>query len=243
MRHNWSTLMKIRGNLSTFFDQLFECELCLEPDGSSTGICEECLNRLPYMGLACPQCSESVSTEGLCGRCQRTPPAYDYSYCSLSYEHPLPHWLHRCKDKRDTRQISRIQTLMLMARPALDDQPENYPDMVTCIPTSHRRRLWRGFNLSEELARAVAHDLGLPFHRLLKKTKHQEQRGRSARQRASSQTDMRVETNLNLAGKHILIVDDVMTTGSTLHTAAALLKESNAQKVGAWCFARTPKTR
>ena len=223
MMHNWSTLMKIRGNLSTFFDQLFECELCLEPDGSSTGICEECLNRLPYMGLACPQCSESVSTEGLCGRCQRTPPAYDYSYCSLSYEHPLPHWLHRCKDKRDTRQISRIQTLMLMARPALDDQPENYPDMVTCIPTSHRRRLWRGFNLSEELA--------------------QEQRGRSARQRASSQTDMRVETNLNLAGKHILIVDDVMTTGSTLHTAAALLKESNAQKVGAWCFARTPKTR
>jgi ComF family protein len=132
---------------------------------------------------------------------------------------------------------------MLMARPAFEDGPDGYPDVVTCIPTTRRRKFWRGFNLSEELARAVADDLNLPLHPLLKKTKHHEQRGRSARQRASSQTDISIETNLDLTGKHILIVDDVMTTGSTLHAAAALLKESNANKVGAWCFARTPKTR
>lgn len=245
MHRKWSTLKGLKANFSTFFNQItekplfFECELCLEPDNSRLGICDECAARLPFSGLCCPQCSEPVITEGRCGACQRKPPDFDYSSCSLMYTHPLTHWIHRCKDRNDTRQIPRFTALMQQAPPLFSLSP----DIVTCIPASRRRLLSRGFNLSAELAAPVADYLELPFiPGLLSKTRHTEKRGASAKERSSNPTGLSYGP-VSPRGQHILIVDDVMTTGSTLNEAAAILKQQGAITVGAWCLARTPKTR
>ncbi|MEK9713961.1 MAG: ComF family protein [Thalassolituus sp.] len=237
MRDKWSTISRFAGNSRLFFDQLFTCELCLEPTGDKSGICAECYNRLPFSGLACPQCSEPVSTEGRCGRCQRKPPGYDYSYCSLNYSHPLPHWLHRCKDRRDRRQIERFLQLMLDAPPVLSIAP----DYLTCIPASRRRLFQRGFNLSAELTLALSAQMKIPIlNNALIKTHHTEQRGAGRKVRA--QTTALSVRNTVPHGAHILIIDDVMTTGSTLDEAARLLKQKGAAIVGGWCLARTPKS-
>jgi len=237
MRDKWSTISRFMGNSRLFFDQLFTCELCLEPTGEPCGLCSICYNRLPFSGLSCPQCSEEVTTEGRCGRCQRKPPAYDYSHCSLNYTHPLPHWLHRCKDKRDRRQIMRFLELMLDAPPVLPIAP----DYLICIPASRRRLFQRGFNLSEELTQHLSEHMSIPVLRNhLIKTHHTEQRGAGRRARALT-TALAVVKPVP-TGAHILIIDDVMTTGSTLDEAAHLLKQNGAAIVGGWCLARTPKS-
>lgn len=128
-----------------------------------------------------------------------------------------------------------------MAAPLFADDP----DIVTCIPTSHRRRLLRGFNLGEELAMHCATYLDLTFQpQLLQKTGNSDQRQRSARERRAQPTGLYLNNKsalTDLTGRRILIVDDVMTTGSTLEEAAIVLKQHGAASVGAWCLARTPK--
>ena len=243
MNNKWSTLRRVRDNFSAFFDQSFECELCLEPTNSKIGVCQSCLARLPFPEYTCSRCSEATSTPGICGKCQKQPPSFDYSVCSLNYEHPIQYWIQRCKDRRDHKQIARLASIMTMAAPMLIEEP----DIVTCIPTTHQRRLIRGFNLSEELAGHCAKYLGLPFYpQLLKKTRSADKRRRSARERneqPSGLTYRNTSSAPNLEGRRVLIIDDVMTTGSTLEEAAKILKSHGAISVGGWCLARTPKPR
>lgn len=234
---DWSTLNKLKDYYSTIFVQSFSCELCLNSTGEPIGICGQCQQDLPFAGLACPQCSEPSTTEGRCGQCQKKPPSFDYSYCSLLYYHPMPHWLHRCKDKPDIRLTHRFTQLMLDAPPLLAIEP----DFLTYIPTTRRRIFTRGFNLGEELCYQLSRHLDIPIlPQSLHKSRHTEQRQASAHERRHTDTGLR-SLNRDLSGQHILIIDDVMTTGSTLQQAAALLKSQGATTVGAWCLARTPK--
>lgn len=234
----WSTFSKLRDNYRSLFNQIFTCELCLAPTTEKIGLCLKCQYDLPYTALSCPQCSEPCTVEGRCGECQKKPPSFDYSFCSLLYYHPLPHWLHRCKDKSDVRLAKRFAQLMLDASPIFTITP----DFLTYIPTTRRRLLTRGFNLSEELCRQLSTQLEIPIlHEALTKSRHTEQRRASAQERRSRDTGLRA-TPKNLSGSHILVIDDVMTTGGTLQQAASLLKSQGASTVGAWCLARTPKS-
>ncbi|MEC8442591.1 MAG: ComF family protein [Pseudomonadota bacterium] len=237
MRPDWSTISRIRDNFRSFFEQNLECELCLEPSTSTTGICRACTNDLPFSGLCCPQCSEPVITEGRCGNCQQQPPTYDYSHCSLYYQPPLTHWITRCKDHRDARQISRLIDLFLTSPPLLPVAP----DIIVSIPSHPLRLAQRGFNLSAELAQAAGQYLNCDVHhRALIKHRRSEHRGQNAQQRKAIHS---LHANLPIPeGCHALLVDDVMTTGSTLDEAAAILKSQGAAIVGAWCLARTLKT-
>lgn len=232
-----STFYKLKDYYRSFFEQMFNCELCLSPTNDRSGICCACQNDLPYSGLACPQCSEPINSEGRCGVCQKNPPSFDYSHCSLLYYHPLPHWLHRCKDKPDRRLAKRFARLMLDAPPLFTIAP----DYLTFIPTTQRRLLARGFNLSEELCLQLSSQLNIPIlHGAIKKTRHTEQRRASAQERRTRDTGLR-GCDQDLTNKHILIIDDVMTTGGTLQQASTVLKLQGASLVGAWCLARTPK--
>ena len=234
---DWSTFSKLKDNYSTFFDHMYTCELCLETTSDKIGVCTSCQYDLPYSDLSCPQCSEPCTSEGRCGDCQKKPPSFDYSHCSLLYYHPVPHWLHRCKDKPDLRLAKRFAQLMSDATPMFTVPP----DFLTYIPTTRRRLFTRGFNLSEELCQQLGAQLNIPIlHGVLHKSRHTEQRQATAQERRHRDTGLR-STNKDLSGQHILIIDDVMTTGETLQQAAALLKSQGASTVGTWCLARTPK--
>ncbi len=235
MRGKWSTLHKFRDNCSSFFNQLFTCELCLDACEPGSFLCGRCFNDLPFPALTCPQCSEPSPTGHRCGRCQASPPAFDYSFCSFQYYHPLNHWMHRCKEGHDIRMAKRFASLMLTSRP-LSDHP---PDTLVFIPASRRRLLQRGFNLSEELCHHLSKALNIPVAPLaLRRTSHSEQRRFSAAARRQSNIGLD-RGHMDLTGRHVMIIDDVMTTGSTLEQAARLLKSQGASIVGAWCFART----
>lgn len=111
-------------------------------------------------------------------------------------------------------------------------------DVVTWAPTSARRRHDRGFDQAELIARAVAAHLGLPCRRLLERDGANEpQTGRSRRDRLAGPA---FRASPKVAGRRVLVIDDIVTTGATLQSAAAALQRAGARHVGLAAVAATP---
>jgi len=113
-------------------------------------------------------------------------------------------------------------------------------ELVTWAPTSARRRRERGFDQGELLARSVARQLGVPCRRLLERDASSSQTGRSRAERLESAPGFVARPGLD--GRCVLVVDDVVTTGSTLMSAAGALEERGAVTRLA-AVASTPEVR
>ena len=109
-------------------------------------------------------------------------------------------------------------------------------DVVTWAPTTDARRRARGFDHAELLARLVAARLGLDVRRLLRRRPGPPQTGRSlaARRRGPDLAPAAVVRG------HVLVVDDVVTSGATASAAAAALRRAGADRVSVLAVARTP---
>ncbi|MBI5087950.1 MAG: ComF family protein, partial [Actinobacteria bacterium] len=111
-------------------------------------------------------------------------------------------------------------------------------DVVTWAPTSSRRARRRGYDQAQVLARHVARQLGVPCQRLLWRQHGAPQAGRGRAERLSGPS-----FRGRPAGAHlrVLLVDDVVTTGSTLHAAAAALRAAGVGHVTCVAVAATPQ--
>jgi ComF family protein len=100
----------------------------------------------------------------------------------------------------------------------------------------------RGYNPAELIARELGQALDKPvIAQLVTRSHSREQKNLNRHQRINNVSQHFQPTNKKLKGEHIMLIDDVMTTGSTAHSMAIILKKSGADKVGIWCLARTPK--
>jgi ComF family protein len=110
-------------------------------------------------------------------------------------------------------------------------------DVVTWAPTSPRRARRRGYDQAQLLARHIARQLDVPCHRLLWRQHGSAQAGRSRRERLRGPSFRARPATRPL---RVLLVDDVVTTGSTLHAAAATLRRAGVGHVTAIAVAATP---
>jgi len=125
---------------------------------------------------------------------------------------------------------------------ALDSEP--YPDLVMPMPLAPRRLRERGFNQAMEIARLVGAEFGLAI------TANGCRRSRESAPQASLPWKERAANvrnafacELDLEGKTVAVVDDVLTTGATLNELALTLKRRGAREVWGWVVARTPPHR
>ncbi|MCF7528953.1 ComF family protein [Neisseria lisongii] len=216
-------------------------DLCRRSD--SDGLCSGCRADLAS-GLcdgdnSCPLCFRPIAGGAVCGSCQQKPPHFDRLWASLYYEPPISSIIHLFKHLSDLSPVRPLVSLMAQHPPPWLAQERI--DGVLPVPLSKNRRLYRGFNQSEELAERLAALYGwriLPHDTVLRADKPPQSTLKSSERRRNVrnifQCRMQFPPDCN-----ILLIDDVMTTGATLDELAKTLKKSGAAEVFCWTLARS----
>ena len=207
-----------------------------------TNRCVRCANPLPNAGTA-PADSSLHGTAGndSCATCLAYPPAYDATISAVDYAPPLDHLVLQLKFSARLPLAPWFAELLrdaILARPGLP-----LPDLLCPVPLGPSRLVERGFNQALEIARPLAGALGVALHPRLaaRRVDTRAQSGVSPHERAENiRGAFAIEDPELVDGRHVGIVDDVMTSGSTLEELAATFKRFGAARVTSLVFARTP---
>jgi ComF family protein len=118
-------------------------------------------------------------------------------------------------------------------------------DIVTSVPLSKRRLRLRGYNQAELLAKTIAHGLGLPYQELLVRKRHVKEQSRLKREERLTNVlgAFAPIDGLDLGGKRVLLVDDVLTTGATTSECSRALLKAGASSVYVLTMARGTGTQ
>lgn len=173
---------------------------------------------------------------GPCGACLREPPPFDGVACAYDYGFPVDRLVHRFKYSADL--VAGAWLAGAIAR-AVDQAP--VPDLVVAVPASRQRIRERGLDAARFLASLVAAERDLAFDpRVAARVRHTPTQHGLDREERLRNLAGAFATVRPVAGRHVLVVDDVMTTGATLGAVAGALKAAGAARVTAAVAARTP---
>lgn len=221
------------------------CQLC--PAITPELLCPDCDADLPNIGSHCQRCALPLPSDGLCPECQKTPPSFDSVRVAFEYDYPLDQLILNFKH-RNHQATGRKLALTLSQELQLSPPPR--ADILTNVPLHWKRRISRGYNQAEVLARSLR--LHAPYAAqavfipdLLYKafaTTSQQNLSRSHRQKNLQQSiSITPKYAEAVHGKCVAVVDDVVTTGATAEVIACILKFAGAEKVVFLALARTPK--
>jgi ComF family protein len=220
------------------FDALWgrDCLLCLDPSPDAA-LCENCERLLPVAPSRCPRCAIPMPEARECADCLRDPPAFDDVTAAFDYRFPVDRLVRRFKFSAD---LAVGACLGRALAHAAGTGP--MPDLVLASPASPARIRERGFNPALVLARHAAGRLGLRVDaRALAKVRHTPPQAGLGREDRHHNLAGAFAVRGRVAGLHVAVVDDVMTTGATLGALATVLKAAGARRVSGWVAARTPE--
>lgn len=214
-----------------------QCEVCRH--WSRGRLCHDCRSRFAVPVPRCERCAlRLVDTATICGECLRRPPPQRRTCCVADYGFP---WDALIADFKFRGRVDLAPALAALLAPVASTGP----DLVLPVPLSQQRLAERGYNQAWELARRVARRRRLPADATLLTrpvdTAHQADLPRAARL-ANLRAAFVVDTRRRpaLLGRHVALVDDVLTTGATTREAASALLHAGAAAVDVWVLARTP---
>ncbi len=230
------------GRLITDFIFPPRCVICgkLLPFGQSKTLCSICAKEIPFTkGQRCRMCGREIQQDMLCTRCRTADFAFTAGTAAFSYAH-MHQAIADLKFQgylKDAEGLGMLMTIFLQ---------NNYADWflwadyMTEVPLHPAKKRRRGFNQVEALCRVIRQHSGLPFvpNVLQRRVDTVPQSSLSKQQRRenlqnvftiSAQPDM-------VQGKHILLVDDIFTTGSTLQECSRVLLRAGAKEVRVYCL-------
>jgi ComF family protein len=210
-------------------------------------VCRPCLKApepfsADYFCISCRtpfQNGFPLDSEGRCALCRSGLRGFDAAYCFGSYEGVLRELIHLFK-------YGKIPTL---ARPLTDLLAAALPrderiDAIVPVPLHWWRKWSRGFNQAELLARTLSRRTGAPVIEALRRTRPTTAQAgltnRARRRNVGGAFESR-RTSHKLDGKHVLLIDDVMTTGSTAAACALALKRAGVSRVALLTVARVDR--
>lgn len=214
------------------------CLWCGTEEAAEVGSCAGCRAELPWNETACPSCAQPLPAVATCPRCLARPPAFDSAWCPFLRQDPVKSGIAAWKYRAEFRQLRPLAHLMAER---LRGRSAPLPDVLLPVPLSRRRLFFRGFNQALELAKALSREtrIAVVAHAARMLRVPVDQIGQTAAQRRRNlRGAFRVDRDLR--GRHVALVDDVMTTGATLDALARAARAAGASRIEAWALARSP---
>lgn len=232
---------------STLLDVVYPriCVACgSRSDAVSGHLCWDCLREAPAIEEPfCSRCGDPVDgrieSGYVCSWCVDREPAFDLARSAVRYRGAVRRAIHVFKYGR-TPQVADILSRWLTGC-VQSHFGHLHVDAVTCVPLHAKRQRERTYNQAALLATRLARALDRPFlGNLLRRTKSTpSQTSLSAHQRRENvRGAFRVRRPQRIAGKSLILVDDIMTTGATMNACAACLKKAGTRHVYAASVAR-----
>jgi len=220
-----------------------DCQLCGAFAGNPL-LCGACFKDLPHIatGTACPRCAIPAPGGQTCGTCLRSPPHFDATFARLQYAYPANRLI------QDLKYHARIPVARLLAGMMMEISvtsmsitEQSEPSRLLVPMPLHAARLrTRGFNQAMEIARCIARSL--PFELVGRGIERlRDTPSQSGLPLARRRANLRgaFACGLDLRGRSVIVIDDVMTTGASLNELARVLKRAGATRVENWVAART----
>lgn len=219
-------------NISTIIDQLFP-RTCLLCQTAEVPLCDACRADLPWLpDHACPVCAQPTPGGNTCGHCLKETPAFDRTHALFAYGFPIDKLIQRLKYGENLALAPLLGGL-------LAEYVVNKPDIWLPMPLHANRLKERGFNQAVEITRELSQQTGIAMQAAWA-ARERDTPPQAGLKRDARRKNMRgaFRCNPNVSGLHIGIVDDVMTTGSTLDALAETLKRAGAKEVSCFVVAR-----
>jgi ComF family protein len=203
-------------------------------------LCAGCAADLPRLpSERCPQCALPTVDGAICGVCLKHPPAYARTVAVYAYAFPLDALVRHCKYDGALGVADWFADALAAQLSGITDD-DRRPDLILPMPLHEARLAQRGFNQAVEITRRLAPRLQVPWLAegclRIRDTPPQAGLDLKARRRNLRGAFL---CDLDLTGKHIALLDDVMTSGASLDELAKVVRKAGAADVSAWVVART----
>jgi ComF family protein len=224
------------------------CHACLGA-GRRDPLCGTCWSAFTRLGEPwCDTCGAApalppafadpsrIARGGSCAACEAAPPSYDYARSAAVYEGQLREALHALKFSG--RRALAAPLGELAAEQCLASLPAGI-DALVPVPLARERERERGFNQAALLARRIGRRLAVPTRpRWLSRTRPTRPQSELSAGERRANVRGAFRASGKVAGRHVLVVDDILTTGATADACAQALRDAGALRVGVLTVAR-----
>lgn len=222
-------------NVVTSFLNSLRPRRCFICERRGAWLCADCAASLPRPAVqTCVRCGLPTQGPTPCGACLRRPPAFDCCHAAMRFSWPMDSLIHAYKYHHRLDLAAPLAQLMLDALSSAQQ-----PQAIIAMPMSTPRLRQRGFNQAHELARQLARHYHVP---LLTRLVSRQYRAPAQAELPLAQRAANVRKAFTVQAQlpeHIAIVDDVMTSGSSMQELAHTLRGNGARHIQAWLLART----
>mgnify|MGYP001773439641 CR=1 FL=1 len=199
--------------------------------------CDDCLKEIRFLeGPRCRFCGTPMDDWGVCPSCASEPHSLEGIISVACFEGPIQNAIHLLKYRGRTAVAPALAEFMASC---MHHHPVN-ADGIVPVPLHPTRLRERGYNQSALLAESLGRRLGMPvFDGALERIRYtRPQVGLNAQERKENVRGAFRANPARVAGRNLILVDDVCTTGATLEECASALKEAGAGKVWGLTLAR-----
>lgn len=212
------------------------CTLCHQRHRGPHAVCFECQQHFTLIGPACYHCALPLPNQSflVCGHCCKSKPYLDQVIAPYHFKEPLRSLLHEFKYSEGLYLSSFLANIITQ----LLNKEVLMTECLIPVPLHTKRLRNRGFNQAAELTKQLSRSLKLPYHLTIcsKKINTPPQASLAAAQRRKNLSH--AFKSKPIPYQHVTLIDDLLTTGSTLNELAKVLKNQGVQRVDAWCCAR-----
>lgn len=227
----WQPL-KIKGN----------CFICHQPLAlKGHGICSVCVSLIPTLPAPCAFCALPAENGHICHYCQQKQPGWRYLIAVSSYDDPLKMLVHQLKFFGKSELSTGLARLMMLCwLNARRKYGFLKPDYIIPVPLTRKKFWQRGTNQAELLAKPLAYWLQKSYQpRIIKRQDTGPDQKMLSAQRRKQNLQSAFSCDARVAGKRILLVDDIVTTGATLEAICAQMVPWQPGEIQVICLCRT----